>query len=351
MNKKKLTAVIAASTAAFGLALGGASIAMADVQPNGSDAGIYVFNNDLQSWPAVGSTVDWTADVLASPSNTDPFASLQCPADATGYATFWAPTGSEKTKSAWKVWSNLSFTDSTKTVKGADVTPSLQVSGSSASIQSAGGNFSFGVACTSANFANLASAGVWYNTAHVTAGTGNYTFDAVSTSTPTPTPTPSGSGSIAIQATTVAAQDGTLSLVVPASAQATLGTASLVNQLSTSTGTLPTFQVADQRVVSTPGWDLTASTANFVNAADATKTIDSKQLGVKPAIVSTNASGVTAGAEHVAGGSTAFGAFASAAAGGGVGTTSLNAALTLVAPVNTTAGTYNSTMTLTLVSK
>ena len=348
MNKKRIATIAIAGVAALGLAVGTTSIAMADVQANGSDTGLYLFNNDAGAFVANGSTIHWTDDILISPSDTDPFASLQCPADAQQWRSFITAPGTERTPSAWKASAQNPFTDSTKTLKGVDTTPMQQVQGSSAVVLSSGGNWSFGVACTTANGVNLASSGVWYFTAHVTAGTGDYTFDPATVAGPV-TP-PSGSGSIDIQATTIAAQDGVLSLVVPANSKATLGTASLVNQLSTSTGTLPTFQVSDQRVVSAPGWDLTASTAPFVNASDATKTIDPKQLGVKPAVVGT-ANNVVAGAEHVAGDSTAFSGFASAPAGNGLGTTSLNAALTLVAPANTPAGTYNSTMTLTLTSK
>jgi hypothetical protein len=348
MNKKRIATIAAAGVAALGLAVGTTSIAMADVQANGSDTGLYLFDNDAAAFVSNGTTLHWDNDILVSPSDTDPFATLQCPADSTGWATFITTPGTERTPSAWKAWNATVGHNSTKTLLGVDISPIYQTSGATAPIKSGGGNYSFGAACMKDNNVNLASSGVWYFSAHITAGTGDYTFDPATTTGPV-TP-PSGSGSIDIQATTVAAQDGVLSLVVPANAKATLGTATLVNQLSTSTGTLPTFQVSDQRVVSAPGWDLTASTAPFVNASDATKTIDPKQLGVKPAIVGT-ANNVVAGAEHVAGDSTAFSGFASAAAGSGLGSTSLNAALTLVAPANTPAGTYNSTMTLTLTSK
>lgn len=353
MKKKRIATVAVAGLAALGLAIGTATIANADVQSNGSDTGLYLFNNDAQDFVANGSTINWADDILISPSATDPFAKLQCPADATQYATFISAPGQERNVANWKAWAVSSFAaGANKAFAGADTTAQQQVTGpnaSGAAIKAAGGNYSFGAACLSTNAPILATAGVWYFTAHVTAGTGAYTFDPATTSGPV-TP-PSGSGTIDIHATTISAQDGVLSLQVPAGAQATLGTATLVNQLSTSTGALPQFSVQDARVLSAPGWDLTASTAPFVNGADATKTIDSKQLGVKPKVVSTTASNVVPGAEHVAGNATAFSEFASAAAGSGVGTTNLSADLTLVAPANTPAGTYNSTMTLTLVSK
>ncbi len=348
MNKKRIATIAVAGVAALGLAVGTASIAMADVQSNGSETGLYLFDNNTAAFVANGATIPWDETITVGPSATDYLANLQCPADSTGWSTFITHKGTERTPSAWQASAPIVGHNSTKTLQAVDTSPASQVNGSIAPIQAAGGDWSFGVACLKDANVNLASSGIWYFTAHVTAGTGNYTFDPASVTGPV-TP-PSGTGSIAIQATTVAAQDGVLSLVVPSNATATLGTATLVNQLSTSTGTLPDFQVSDQRVVSAPGWDLTASTANFVNASDATKTIDSKQLGVKPAVVGT-ANNVAAGAEHVAGDSTAFSGFASALAGSGLGTTTLNAGLTLVAPANTPAGTYNSTMTLTLTSK
>ena len=349
MKKSKIAVVATTMAATAALVAVAASPALAATQANGSDGPAYLFNNDAGDFAANGSTIQWLDDISLTPVTSDPYAAFQCSADATGYRTFWTDPGTERQPTGYKVYSSLLPLSASKTVVGPNTRPQAQL-GAKDQIKANGGNYSIGFACLKDNGVNLAASGVWYFTAHVTAGTGAYTFDA-QTETPTNPGNPDAqTGDIALEATTVAAQDGTLSLVVPSGAKAVLGTASLVGGLSTSTGTLPSFSVDDQRVVSKPGWNLTASTANFVNAADNTKTIDSKQLGVKPTVV-TNPGGVVAGTEHVAGDATAFSGFASAPAGTGTGATSLSADLKLVAPAGTPAGTYASTMTLTLVSK
>ena len=349
MHTKKLVIAVAALTAAAGLVAGTAGAAIGATQGNGSDGPVYLHNTDVDAYVANGATNAWGDDITLTPSKTDAYAPFQCSSDATAYRTFWTDPGTERTPSTYRASATISL-NAAKTAIGPDVRPAFQVNGAIGQVKTNGGNYSVGLACTKDNGVNLAASGVWYFTAHVTAGTGAYTFDA-STENPTNPDTGTKTGDIALEATTIAqGVDGNLSLVVPSGAKATLGTASLVNGLSTSTGTLPAFTVDDQRVVSKPGWNLTASTANFVNGADSSKTIDAKQLGVKPTIA-TNPGGVVAGTEHVAGDATAFSGFASAPAGTGTGATSLSADLKLVAPSGTPAGTYASTMTLTLVSK
>jgi hypothetical protein len=349
MKKSKIAVVATTMAATAALVAVAASPALAATQANGSDGPAYLFNNDAGDFSADGSTIQWLDDISLTPVTSDPYAAFQCSADATGYRTFWTDPGAERLPTTYKAYSSLLPLSAGKTVVGPNTRPQGQL-GAIAQIKANGGNYSIGFACLKDNGVNLAASGVWYFTAHITAGTGAYTFDA-NTETPTNPDTGNKSGSIALEATTIAqGVDGNLSLVVPSNAKATLGTATLVNGLSTSTGTLPNFTVDDQRVVSKKGWDLTANTADFVNAADATKTIASTQLGVKPKVV-TNPGGVVAGTEHVAGDAAAFSGFASAPAGTGTGATSLSADLTLVAPSGTPAGTYASTMTLTLVSK
>jgi hypothetical protein len=67
--------------------------------------------------------------------------------------------------------------------------------------------------------------------------------------------------------------------------------------------------------------------------------------------VSATASGTTAGLTQTAGSAGYPAIIASGAAGNVVGNTVVNAGLTLVAPRDKPAGTYTSTMTLTLLSK
>ncbi|WP_025157860.1 hypothetical protein [Leifsonia aquatica] len=347
MKITKIAAATATLVTAAGLVVGAAGAANAAAAP--SDAPVHLFSNDGDGgFVAKTATIQWADDISLSMNGTDPYAPFTCSADATAAATFWADLGNERTPANYRAWAPIPLIGGK--VAGPDITPQLQERGTTAPIKANGGDYSVGVACTKDNGINLAASGVWFFTAHVTAGTGAYTFET-GASNPTNPDTGTKTGDIALEATTIAqGVDGNLSLVVPAGAKATLGAASLVNGLSTSTGTLPAFTVDDQRVVSKPGWNLIASTTNFVNGADASKTIDAKQLGVKPTIA-TNPGGVVAGTEHVAGDATAFSGFASAPAGTGTGATSLSADLKLVAPSGTPAGTYASTMTLTLVSK
>ncbi|MDF9809691.1 hypothetical protein M2116_000635 [Aurantimicrobium minutum] len=148
--------------------------------------------------------------------------------------------------------------------------------------------------------------------------------------------------------------DGTLSLVVPASASSTLNPATLVNNISTSTGTLGQFSVNDQRTVSKQGWTLYADVTDFVLSTNPATTISKTQLGTAPQSVSgsTEATGITLGAATNPGAATYPMVFAEAAAqSSAVGLSTFDAALTFVAPQQYPVGTYNATVTITLVSK
>lgn len=148
--------------------------------------------------------------------------------------------------------------------------------------------------------------------------------------------------------------DGTLSLVVPAGAATTLGTTVLVNNVSTSTGMLGQISVNDQRTVSKQGWTMYADVTNFVLSTDSTVTISKSQLGTAPQLVagSTEASGISLGTATVAGAAAYPMIVADAASqASSVGHSTFDAALTFVAPPEYPVGTYNATVTITLVSK
>jgi hypothetical protein len=88
---------------------------------------------------------------------------------------------------------------------------------------------------------------------------------------------------------------------------------------------------------------------NFVNGATS---IDKKALGIKPILGVNSGPGLpTVGAEQIAGSAVYAMQFAELVAGTYSTTTNLNADLKFRAPLGTTAGTYTSTLTLTLVSK
>lgn len=158
----------------------------------------------------------------------------------------------------------------------------------------------------------------------------------------------STTGSVALSASTVAAEDGTLSLSVPSSASVTFGSAVLVANRSTSSGSLPNITVVDARVASRPGWNLTASVTDFTYL---TNSISKAQLGFVPAKVSATAVATQAGATQVAGSAVYPAVIATGDAANTVGNTVINGTFTFVAPQEKPAGTYTSTMTLTLTSK
>jgi len=170
------------------------------------------------------------------------------------------------------------------------------------------------------------------------------------------------SGPVTVNATVVDAVNGQLSLSVDNNQTANLSSASLVANYSTSTGSMGAVTVNDGRVVTRDGWDLKASATDFVNGSNSAIVIDKSQLGIAPSITSRPANGnAVAGTASTAGSTTYPFTLASSAAfgnstvgntvAGDVGATVVNAALTLVAPQWKPAGTYTSTLTLTVYSK
>jgi hypothetical protein len=186
-----------------------------------------------------------------------------------------------------------------------------------------------------------------------------YTAEGVSvTKSSTQTPAVLGGsavlgGNVSMSAGVQQVENGFLELSLPANAAATFGAAAIENNYSVTRGTLGNIRINDTRWVTTDGWDLQAEVANFVSGPN---TIDKRNLGVVPTVVtaSTTATGVVAAAGTVAGSAAGSFALASAAKGadlGDTGVTVLNANLTLRAPRTAAAGTYTSTVTLTLATK
>jgi hypothetical protein len=160
-------------------------------------------------------------------------------------------------------------------------------------------------------------------------------------------------GNVTMSAGVSGMQNGFLELSIPANAAATFGTPAIENNYSVTRGTLGAVQINDTRWITTDGWDLQADVATFVSGANS---ITKNNLGITPSVVlaSTKATGVTAAAGTVAGTATYPTAIASAAKMadlGDTGVTVLNANLVLRAPRTTPAGTYTSTVTLTLATK
>jgi hypothetical protein len=160
-------------------------------------------------------------------------------------------------------------------------------------------------------------------------------------------------GTVTLSAGVSGISNGFLELSIPANAAASFGASTIENNYSVTRGTLGNVQINDTRWISNDGWDLQADVATFVSGANS---IAKSNLGLVPSLVagSTTASGVVAAAGTVAGSATYPTAIASAAKSaslGDTGVTVLNANLTLRAPRTTPAGTYTSTVTLTLATK
>ena len=332
-------AVGIATTLVSGVAVSSAFAA----ESNGSTVALYQYNTDTEQLVAPGTVVAWDQASFGAPNKTDMNDVFIGSADATDVTTFISPRGQENTISAWTANSNGGFMPGTKNVLQPNVSPSGMLKGQFQSIKDNGGQFSIGFAFVKNNGLQIADAGVVYHYITVQPG-GNYTFEDPTTAAPVEPA--AGTADINLSATTVAAAEGALSLVVPAGTTATIGNPTLVNNMSTSTGTLGDITVKDERFQTHKGWTLTSTVADFVAGSS---TIPASQLLVTPKVVGTPIAGVVAAAAGAA--TTAGRPFAEASDGATVGDTVLNADLKFVAPSAAAAGTYTSKLTLTLTSK
>lgn len=344
LNKKTTFTLTLAAVAAL---LAGAAVSSASaLESNGSDQAMYQFDGGTGDLTAPGTVIMWDRLVVGGPNKTDIDSVFVGSDDAEEVRAFISARGNERTPSLWIGETPGGFVPGTKTVLQPNISPDSLVNGNTISVKNAGGDYSLGFAFVKNNALTIADAGVVYHHIHVTAGSGNYTFeDPTGTAVPVD---PSLQGDINLEATTVSAADGVLSLDVPSNTTAVIGNPTLVGNLSTSTGTLGDFSVKDSRVLTHAGWTLTSTVTDFTGAGT---TIDKKQLGVAPKIVSTTATGVTVSPAQTAGSGVYPAAFASATNAAQVGDTVFNADLKFVAPADKPAGTYTSKLTLTLASK
>ena len=345
---KKKTFIAAAVAAAIVSALGlSVSAANSATQPNGSDEAFYL--QDLGTGVALtaGSSVAFGANIAGGPDedNSSFTEKFVTPAGTLNTYAFLAPRGSERTKSAWNILTEAG--DLMPSMSPNDmITNSLNTPGSVAAVKATGGNYSLGIAFVN-QAGTVLSASYTYIT--MTPGTGAFTFE-----------TPAGPVVVApttqtftqpLQVTSMAAADGALSLVAPTVTPTIIGNPVLTNGtfgLSVSTGTLGGFYVQDDRFATHKGWTLTTNVADFAGPISVSKA----QLGVKPVLVAagSTSAGVTAGAEQVAGSAVYPSTFATAANNTAVGRTNFNADLRFVAPASAPAGTYTSTLTLTVIT-
>ncbi|MFG6444022.1 hypothetical protein ACFXQA_01985 [Microbacterium sp. P07] len=350
MFKLNTAKVVLAGALTVVLAGAGVSAASAAITPAGSTSAYYIFDATTEALVADGAPIAFDQLVAGYPSDTgfsDYDQMFTGPAATTQVYVFVSPRGDERDTSKWLGRQMNGFNDfAAKTV----LTPAMllnNLAGANyASVKANGGNFSAGLAFTSSNGVTVEDVSF----VHITVQPGgSWSYTATKDSgTTTPTDPEGDSADIDLEAGVIEA-DGSLELTVPANAKATFTTPTLTTQgLSQSTATLPQVTVADTRkTVDRDGWDLTQSVTDFVSG---TNTIDKKNLGVAPKVVTTT-QGATAAPAQVAGSATYPSPFASAAAGSAGTSTTLGADLTLVAPAGTPEGTYTSKMTLTLVSK
>lgn len=361
--KKTIRAAIGAVLALAAVGAGASLASAADtVSPSQYFGGtLYLASADDET-PITATTLAFDAQVVAQVTKGDANTGFAAPSGTTGAKSFIAPQGKESDPRYWSA-SAIQLM-----LNGGAVEPNIALSnqilagGSLASVngqgsvKAAGGSYSVGIAFMKDNNVNIVDGGLFY--IHVTVAPGGaYTYSTVCDgagkgdcgSAQPPTGTVSGSPAsqgLSAAVTTPPVVDGVLSLSAPTTPTSTIGNAAIVNGLSTSTGTLGSFQVQDGRAASKPGWTLTTTAVdNFINGST---TVDKKQLGLAPKVVSGAAA--TVGTAQAAGSATYPSLFASLPKGT-AGSTTLDADLTFVAPVGTPAGTYTSTLTLTLVSQ
>ena len=345
--KKKSIRALGISLAAVTLVTSVGTMSMAASQTNGSDGPLHIWKSTALVAPS--TTILWDGGTYKASPSTASSTAIVCPAGSDGFRTFISPRGSEKTLASYTGWNYQAGAP----IASTNINPASMILGSAGSAQTAGGNYSLGIACTSNGGTTLVTGGVFYRHITVTAGSGDFvaaaTADVAGPEEPATTSTTANrTGTVPMTATTIASADGTLSLSVPAGASVTFGTATLdINNKSTSTGTMPQVTVTDERYSSKLGWSLQARVDDFLSGSN---TIQSKNLAIVPSIV-TNAGGVTAASTPLAGSAVAYPyTIASATLNNGIGTSVIGGGLTFVAPVGSPAGTYTSTLTLTLVS-
>jgi hypothetical protein len=355
MFKKSAARTLAVGVVAAALVATSAVAAHAAVStPEGTLGSYYLIDSLTGEAIAPGSTLAWTTDVSGNPTESAPNFDqvFTGPADAEDVIPFISPRGSEKSPAAWVAYGFGGFSDpAAKTVLMAPAMLDGMTLGpvGANGVKAAGGDYSLGFAFVRNNRLNVASDAVYFTHISITPGTGAWTFDTPSGTTPEP-PAENSFG-VDLKAETTAVPEGTLSLVSKPAGTATIGSPTIVNGLSTSTGELGAFTVKDERYQTHPGWTITSSVTDFTNSGDTTKVIEAKQLSIAPAFVGTPNAEVTLAKAHAAAKAPTGALFAQSNNTVASGEVSLKAGLTFVAPANMPAGTYTSKLTVTLASK
>lgn len=295
---------------------------------------------------------------LASDPEQSTFVTIS--ADGTSWSSSATPPGGAVTTATTLSASPTSVT------QGGNVTLTATVAASDTATNDAAGRVEFfdgaaslGSTAVSGGTAALSVSGLAVGTNSITAKfeptdstafAGSTSAAVTVTVTSGSTTPPPGGGQETINVNIQQAAGGDLTLTVDNTPVA-LSTPNNIGTALESTGSLSPVTVTDSRVPVEPGWDVTGSVSDFTSGAN---TISGNDLGWSPKIATQDtARDVTAGSGVTAGspGLKSPAPLAAAAANHGAGTTVLGADLDLRVPVDTAAGSYSSTLTVTLLSK
>ncbi|RFA08295.1 hypothetical protein B7R54_02940 [Subtercola boreus] len=174
-TRARLTGTLLCS--ALAIALVGAGALPASAATPVSDGAYYLYDSGTETRFPAGHVALWDDDLVASPSSRDPRAHFTCAADAESVQTFISPVGTERTRASWIAYADSAFFFGTKDVLEPSANLGAQVLGSAGQARARGGDYSVGLACLKFNGVQFASAGLWFTTVHVTAGSGSWTAD------------------------------------------------------------------------------------------------------------------------------------------------------------------------------
>ena len=142
----------------------------------GSDGPVYLYDGSYTLQEGSSKTWDFAGEVYASEVNNNASDAFTCPAQSTSAYTFISNRGQERTGlNGWNAAANQIFPAGSKNLLEVNFTPSANIIAlklPQASIKSAGGQYSLGVACTTNNGVTVVAA--WYRYIEVTPTTGDW---------------------------------------------------------------------------------------------------------------------------------------------------------------------------------
>ena len=176
---------LAVGLLAFALAVAPSSGALADDTADGFVAGtLYLADaNSLEDLPE-GSSLAYDAPLVGLPAPGDPATPFPNAAGATGVFAFVSPQGSEADPTTWNSYEGFGAPLPTG-LSLPPLTPLTLLSPGTGSpsgnknVQSAGGDYSLGVAFTTDNGATVVDHGLYFVHIYVTPGNGDFTWQTI----------------------------------------------------------------------------------------------------------------------------------------------------------------------------